>query len=334
MNGRLDTPDAPAAIPSHMFRFSLDDLPERERAPMMLDYFGRHMRRIEVVPVDREDPLRCSAEVRLLAGASWGIAQMSHVTAHRTKSLLSDGCDDIMLFAPTSGITVEPDSGAPIEVGPGSVLMMSQARAATTRYHGPAETFAFRFPHAILKTLLPGLEEAPCVEIPKQTPGLDLLFDYGRLLHRTPLTERGQQEEVVRHLQQLAALVIGASGEVALHLNKTGAAMARLTTIRSAVRKDIGHADVSAQVVARRHGITPRYLHMLFEGTGQTFSEFVTAERLAKAHVMLADPRRSNGRISDIAFALGFGDLSTFNRQFKRQYGMTPSDLRAASQRD
>jgi AraC-like DNA-binding protein len=37
------------------------------------------------------------------------------------------------------------------------------------------------------------------------------------------------------------------------------------------------------------------------------------------------------GPISDIAFACGFGDLSYFNRVFRRQYGATPSRVRAAA---
>ena len=40
---------------------------------------------------------------------------------------------------------------------------------------------------------------------------------------------------------------------------------------------------------------------------------------------MLRDPRYAATSISDIAFACGFGDLSYFNRAFRRRYGATPS---------
>jgi AraC-like DNA-binding protein len=33
-----------------------------------------------------------------------------------------------------------------------------------------------------------------------------------------------------------------------------------------------------------------------------------------------------------MAYKAGFGDLSTFNREFRRHYGMTPTEVRAASQ--
>jgi len=48
---------------------------------------------------------------------------------------------------------------------------------------------------------------------------------------------------------------------------------------------------------------------------------------------MLADPRYAAETISAIAFACGFGDLSYFNRVFRRQYGATPSAVREAARR-
>jgi AraC-like DNA-binding protein len=40
------------------------------------------------------------------------------------------------------------------------------------------------------------------------------------------------------------------------------------------------------------------------------------------------DPRRAIAAVSAIAFEAGFGDLSYFNRAFRRVYGATPSDVR------
>jgi AraC-like DNA-binding protein len=46
---------------------------------------------------------------------------------------------------------------------------------------------------------------------------------------------------------------------------------------------------------------------------------------------MLADPRFSDRTVGSLASEAGFGDLSYFNRSFRRVYGMTPSDVRANS---
>ena len=47
--------------------------------------------------------------------------------------------------------------------------------------------------------------------------------------------------------------------------------------------------------------------------------------RLRKAADLLAHPGE---RISDIAFACGFNDLSYFNRCFRRRFGLTPTAAR------
>jgi AraC-like DNA-binding protein len=41
--------------------------------------------------------------------------------------------------------------------------------------------------------------------------------------------------------------------------------------------------------------------------------------------------RQTSGPITDIAFEAGFGDISTFNRRFRRVMGMTPGAWRARS---
>jgi AraC-like DNA-binding protein len=61
---------------------------------------------------------------------------------------------------------------------------------------------------------------------------------------------------------------------------------------------------------------------------GTTLTDYLLAQRLARAHRMLTDPRRAAEKISTIAFDAGFGDLSYFNRVFRRQYGETPSAAR------
>src|SRR5215211_1254719 len=68
-------------------------------------------------------------------------------------------------------------------------------------------------------------------------------------------------------------------------------------------------------------GVTPRYVHMLFATEAASFSEFVLAQRLVRAHQMLTDPRCIGRPISAIAFDAGFSDLSHFNRTFRRRFG-------------
>jgi AraC-like DNA-binding protein len=46
---------------------------------------------------------------------------------------------------------------------------------------------------------------------------------------------------------------------------------------------------------------------------------------------MLYEPHTVQRRVSAIAYDVGFGDLSYFNRCFRRLYGATPLDIREAA---
>jgi AraC-like DNA-binding protein len=84
--------------------------------------------------------------------------------------------------------------------------------------------------------------------------------------------------------------------------------------------------------VASRHRVSPRYLQLLFESGGGTFSEYVVEQRLARACRMLTETKFADWTIGAIAFEAGFSNLSYFNRTFRRLYGETPSDVRAKAQ--
>ena len=62
---------------------------------------------------------------------------------------------------------------------------------------------------------------------------------------------------------------------------------------------------------------------------GMTPHQFILPTRMKRAAVTL---RRTHEHISAIAFAAGFGDLSTFNRRFQRIFGLSPGAFRAQSQ--
>jgi AraC-like DNA-binding protein len=124
------------------------------------------------------------------------------------------------------------------------------------------------------------------------------------------------------------ALMVGATRDAAYIAEGRGLRAARLRAVMADISAHLEDGGLTAAVVAARQRVTPRYAHMLFEGEGLTFSEFVLGQRLARAHRLLTDPRCSERTIGSIAFDVGFGDLSYFNRAFRRRYNATPTEVR------
>ena len=103
---------------------------------------------------------------------------------------------------------------------------------------------------------------------------------------------------------------------------------ARLATIRADVLANQSQPQLSARTIAQRHGVSDRYIHLLFEETGQTFGQFVQEHRLKRAVALLTNPAHDDMRISDIALSVGFVEHSTFNRALRRRFGDTPRGIR------
>jgi AraC-like DNA-binding protein len=109
---------------------------------------------------------------------------------------------------------------------------------------------------------------------------------------------------------------------------------ARLHAIKEDIAGHLDQPDLSVLALAERHHCTPRFVQRLFEMEGTTFTEYVLSRRIARAHGMLTDPRYAREKISAVAYDCGFGDISYFNRTFRRHYGAAPSEVRAQAGED
>jgi AraC-like DNA-binding protein len=87
---------------------------------------------------------------------------------------------------------------------------------------------------------------------------------------------------------------------------------------------------LSPLVAAKALGISLRKLHLVLSATGKTFSERLTDHRLEEARRRLSTPGTSARSVSEIAFDVGYADLSTFYRAFRAKWGATPGELRDA----
>lgn len=87
--------------------------------------------------------------------------------------------------------------------------------------------------------------------------------------------------------------------------------------------------DLSPSATAQRLGISVRSLHGLFVGRERSYAGTVRRLRLELARRALRDPGRSHLRVIDIAAEAGFGDVGSFHRAFRREFGRTPASMRA-----
>ena len=167
-------------------------------------------------------------------------------------------------------------------------------------------------------------------------PALRLLDGYLQLLaslHEPPPTDLAAI--VSAHLLDLVAAAIGPIDDAREYAKKIvakrGVKAARLQAILGEIARRSSDPRFDLDNAAVTLGLSRRYVQKLLKETGKSFTEHLTESRLDRAHAMLTDPRHRRATIIDIAFAAGFGDISNFNRLFRRRYGVTPSGVRAAA---
>lgn len=91
------------------------------------------------------------------------------------------------------------------------------------------------------------------------------------------------------------------------------------------VEKNIANPDFDIESFANEVGVSRMQLYRKFSAlTNMTVKEFVRSIRLKRATQLLLEKKLT---ITEIAYAVGFKDLSHFRKSFHREYGMSASEF-------
>jgi AraC-like DNA-binding protein len=320
------------AAEPQLLHFSTDRLPETDRIGVWREVYGQTILRLDIEHLP-DWSFQADIRLRAIPGLRVVSGTISGARDQRTRALMVDGNDDFGMAINWGGTISVLQCGREAMLNDGDAILMSCSDAGTVTRPSPCRYVGLRVPRSILAALVPNCEDLLGVPIPRGTPALRLLGSYATTLLPDDGVLDGpeRQHVVVSHIYDLLALTLGATGEVAALAERRGASVARLRSIRADIAKHLGSRKLTIDFIASRHGVSPRYIQRLFESEDMSFTDFVLRQRLARAYRLLSDPRQCERKISSIAFDVGFGDLSYFNRCFRRLYGMTPSDARAAT---
>lgn len=100
--------------------------------------------------------------------------------------------------------------------------------------------------------------------------------------------------------------------------------------VRRAIAAELRGGDPSVQRVAKRLGMSPRTLQRRLLHKELKYSQILDEMREGAARAYLSQPDIS---VSETAYLLGFSELSSFNRAFKRWLGCSPRHYRDTARR-
>jgi AraC-like DNA-binding protein len=307
--------------------FSTDGIPERDRIAVWREHYGHVMLRVDMEPAPGhvfEAKNRCLSlpGLQLMDGSS------SPVRISRHGTYLDDGNDDVVLAINRTGSVLVTSGGREHSLGHGEAIVLSGAEAASFQRTTFGSAMALRVPRLMFQETVVSVDDALMRPIPTDHGALKLMEEYATWILNSGGVDQQLLNLSVRHIQDLLALTIGPTSDFADTARTRGLRAARLKLAKSFIMSHSHQRDLSVGGVAASLNVTPRYVQRLFEADGTTFSDFLTNQRLARAHRLLGEPQTGPSAISTIAYDVGFGDLSYFNRRFRRRYGMTPREVR------
>jgi AraC-like DNA-binding protein len=94
------------------------------------------------------------------------------------------------------------------------------------------------------------------------------------------------------------------------------------------IEKHLGDQNLSPKKIAESSRISMSYLYSLFNDDETTVGQFVQVKRLQKAYeILVADPK-GHRTVAEVAYEVGFKNVSHFSRSFSRHFSIAPRDVR------
>jgi AraC-like DNA-binding protein len=216
--------------------------------------------------------------------------------------------------------------------GSGALMLFDPDLPNTMTTTGPNSFRGFQIPKGRLLERLSHPDDLVCTVLP-DSPAIRVLKGYVDLL--CGQGELADDPALAAHIEttllDLAVLALGASRDAADLAQQRGLRAARLQEVLAKIRTGFVDPAFSSDQVARELGVTRRYVNKLLYETGETLGDRVLELRLQKARAMLAARDNDRLKISDIALACGFNEVSYFNRCFRRRFGASPLQHRGSN---
>lgn len=262
------------------------------------------------------------------------IACDGHLVQRRAQDIRERPSDTVYIYLQRAGHVWFEQRGQRHTVAPGDIVIADPDVAFST---GTDDRFDFRLwrvaRERLRSRLVLGSGELPMVRIGRGQAERELIALWlDSLLHHHA---RLAPAPLARGVDTLCELVAHAAGATPADHEPARLARrrARLQQALRVVEQRASDMQLAPAQVARECGVSLRTLHLLFEGTGQSFHEHLTQARLARAHALLHDPAARHLSAAEIGYAAGFAEVSTFYRRFKQRHGVAPGELRAAGLR-
>jgi AraC-like DNA-binding protein len=282
--------------------------------------------------LDLGDPARFAGSIRHAALAEVELAEVSsaHENAVRTRRHVAGDRREAFVFVmPLAGRLEIEQGGQQCALVPGRFALFDLSAPHRYFHDAPLQALSLKAPCAMLRERSGRIDDLVATAFAADVGVARIAFDFiGSLLReRANLPERllGCYGERIADLTAL--MLDGVRGELPLGPSAVRHALYRRCV--QAIETRLGDPQLNPERIAAACGISTRYLHKVFQDSGQSVGDYLRERRLCVCRERLV-ARGGERQIKDIALSAGFRSVSHFSNAFKARFGVAPREAATA----
>lgn len=306
---------------------STDEILERDRLAYWVDAVCSTFIHVDCEP-KRDYPLRGEITYCCAEGLRMGMVTSTAQRITRSpRQIARDGVDAFNIALHLSGHALMSQDGRGVTLGPGDLVLHDSSRPWQLAFDGAFSQLVLQVPRTELMCRLGTVKNLGALRI-------DGTRHVGLLLSQA-------LQQLPSQIDAIPASIRARLAENLLDLTVTAVLGQEEWASRTCVETTLAHVkqwieihlaeDLSAERIASECRVSARHINRLFQREQTTLMGYVWKRRLARCHRNLADPSMRHRSITELAFAVGFNDLSHFSRAYRTRYGCTPREARRQS---
>lgn len=284
---------------------------------------------------DVEDPLveegeffHATFELYNFGQSVFGELHSSSARYLRTRDkILSDGLDSVLIQLFLEGECQFGCGRQTTLVKTGDIVIFDLSRRVDN-FNASFRHVTMMVPRELVAAAIPNIHQWHGAILPRDNPAVRLLRNHLISCQRmAPSFDLGAG----RHLESATVALTAAatSGKPSLIEGATDDDVELVLTfqIKRYIRESLGSENLSPEALAHKFGISRAQIYRLMEPVGG-IARYIRKLRLNRCFEELRNPALSHLTISEIAYRSGFAQLSTFQRNFRETFGLTPGEAR------
>jgi len=313
-------------------RIDTAEVHQRDRLPFWRDAITQSFVELECDALGNPQNFHGKVTNRLLSEGQLSKVTSSGQHVERSQKCIKHSDSDVYLLSlQMTGTGIIAQHGRKAVLSPGDFALYDTVRPYTLHFDHNFSQIVMRIPRALGKNYLPGIEWLTAQRIKgDQGYGRVVSNHLAEIYASSPDQAGIQDETVLRSFLHLLSAVYNAQDNQGSSFTST-VKMGQLARIKNFIQDHLTNSDLNPQMIADAHGISARYLNMLFKEEDSSPGRWIWSTRLDKCRDIMQNPQHIGLSLSEIAYANGFNDMAHFSRAFKKRFGQSPRAYRQQS---